>query len=253
MGMSFTVTVFFSTYAVTKIYVLCKTNWLGRRSYSVHSVNIPSSPCIVFLSFSQVTSPVYKERIVTLTNFVLVKLELDRVVNPTESEVYREGGRAEKRDERKKCWKLSNFLLPYNTPSFFVVVWILQAGSEERHLHSWRERHMAKGNFFVVVPHKHCKLYISAFFPLLSSHSPPSRPAHLPSLPSSLSHRSGSVRSPRAQLNWPTPFHICSVWLSQFHCELVQCQPPPLHQWNHEDTDSTELSSLHSPEFQLAQ
>ena len=36
----------------------------------------------------------------TLTNFVLVKLELDRVVNPTESEVYREGGRAEK---SKKC------------------------------------------------------------------------------------------------------------------------------------------------------
>ena len=67
----------------------------------MHSVNIPSSPCIVFLTFSQVTNPVYKERIVTLTNFVLVKLELDRVVNPTESEVYyREGGRAEK---SKKC------------------------------------------------------------------------------------------------------------------------------------------------------
>jgi palmitoyl-protein thioesterase len=70
--------------------------------------------CIFLPDLNQmnVTNPVYKERILTLTNFVLVKLELDRVVNPTESEVYKEGGRAEKRDQSKKCWKLSNFLLP---------------------------------------------------------------------------------------------------------------------------------------------
>ena len=193
----------------------------------------------------------------TLTNFVLVKLELDRVVNPTESEVYyREGGRAEK---SKKCWKLSNFLLPYNTPSFFVVVWILQAGPEERHLHSWRERHMEKGKFVwwchvnTIRLCYHSLLPPSSYLHTPLHHTLPTFPLSLPLPPLSLSHRSGSVRSPRAQLNWPTPFHICSVWLSQFHCELVQCQPPPLHQWNHEDTDSTELSSLHSPEFQLAQ
>ena len=67
------------------------------------------------------------------------------------------------------------------------------------------------------------------------------------SLPLSLSHCSGSVRSPRAQLNWPTPFHLCSVWLSQFHRELVQRQPPPLHQWNHEDTVSHHSTKLSSP------
>ena len=45
-------------------------------------------------SLPQVTNPVYKERILTLKNFVLVKLELDRVVNPPESEV-REGDKGE--------------------------------------------------------------------------------------------------------------------------------------------------------------
>jgi palmitoyl-protein thioesterase len=56
--------------------------------------------CIFLPDLNQmnVTNPVYKERILTLTNFVLVKLELDRVVNPTESEwfgFYKPGQRKE--------------------------------------------------------------------------------------------------------------------------------------------------------------
>ncbi|CAI8010953.1 Palmitoyl-protein thioesterase 1 [Geodia barretti] len=67
--------------------------------------------CIFLPDLNQmnVTNPVYKERIVTLTNFVLVKLELDRVVNPTESEVY-----IEKEGEQKRAKSVESSLTSFS-------------------------------------------------------------------------------------------------------------------------------------------
>ena len=50
MGMSFTVTVFFlqPTQSPKFMFSVKQTDWAAVLSYSVHSVNIPSSPCIVF-------------------------------------------------------------------------------------------------------------------------------------------------------------------------------------------------------------